>query len=112
MGESPRYKLIFQALVGENNNQALRVASRCLWDKDLDHCATATFSNVRAPRFRARASRRFPHLTRAAPLGRVACTPPRCALLSSTSDVPHMTRGGFSGPGPRRQCSGQKGAFG
>ena len=55
MGESPRYKLIFQALVGENNNQALRIASRCLWDKDLDHCATATFSNVRPRASRRRA---------------------------------------------------------
>jgi hypothetical protein len=78
MGESPRYKLIFQALVGENNNQALRIASRCLWDKDLDHCATATFSNVRArePPPRASPPRARPRPTPPSPRpqGRVYAT--------------------------------------
>ena len=43
----PRYKLIFHATVGEVNGQAVRQASRSLWDKDVDRSATATFKNVR-----------------------------------------------------------------
>jgi hypothetical protein len=38
-----------QATVGESNGQSMRVASRCLWDKDLDTCAETTWTNVRAP---------------------------------------------------------------
>ena len=45
MGEAPRYKLIFQAAVGENHGQCVRMASRCLWDKDTDNSATATWTN-------------------------------------------------------------------
>ena len=45
MGETPRYKLIFQAAVGENHGQCVRMASRCLWDKDTDNSATATWTN-------------------------------------------------------------------
>lgn len=47
MGEYPRYKLIFQASVSENNGQTLRMASRCLWDKSLDYSATATYTNAK-----------------------------------------------------------------
>mmetsp|Transcript_37164 Transcript_37164/g.81690 ORF Transcript_37164/g.81690 Transcript_37164/m.81690 type:complete len:148 (+) Transcript_37164:120-563(+) len=47
MGAAPRYKLIFQCSVGENNGQAIRQASRCLWDKETDNCATATWTNGR-----------------------------------------------------------------
>ena len=46
----PRFKLICQASVGENNGQSLRMASRCLWDVEIDNCATSTWTNVRAPR--------------------------------------------------------------
>ena len=45
----PRYKLVCQATVGESNGQSMRVASRCLWDKDFDTCAETTWTNVRAP---------------------------------------------------------------
>ena len=48
-GEMPRYKLVCQATVGESNGQSMRVASRCLWDKDFDTCAETTWTNVRAP---------------------------------------------------------------
>lgn len=44
LGETPRYKLLFQASVGELNGQALRMVARPLWDKDTDRCATATFT--------------------------------------------------------------------
>jgi len=47
MGETPRYKLIFNVSVGENNGQGARQASRCLWDRDLDSSATATWTNGR-----------------------------------------------------------------
>ena len=48
-GEMPRYKLVCQATVGESNGQSMRLASRCLWDKDFDTCAETTWTNVRAP---------------------------------------------------------------
>ena len=44
-GEMPRYKLVCQATVGESNGQSMRVASRCLWDKDFDTCAETTWTN-------------------------------------------------------------------
>lgn len=68
-GEMPRYKLVCQATVGESNGQSMRVASRCLWDKDFDSCAETTWTNVRAPL--------------AAPLFRHAVPPhsPRAAAL-------------------------------
>jgi len=43
----PRFKLICQASVGENNAQSMRNISRCLWDPDIDRCATATWTNSR-----------------------------------------------------------------
>lgn len=47
--QPPRYKLVFQATFGENSGQMVRCASRCLWDADNDNCASASWSNVRAP---------------------------------------------------------------
>ena len=43
----PRYKFVFQASMGENNNQMIRNASRCLWDDKEDNCASASWSNGR-----------------------------------------------------------------
>ena len=45
--QPPRYKLVFQATMGENNQQMIRHASRCLWDVDVDNCASASWSNGR-----------------------------------------------------------------
>jgi len=73
MGEALRYKLIFhvcrlaffsapvlpsrvepainssptfaQVAITENIRQSLRIASRCLWDKEFDNCATAEWSH-------------------------------------------------------------------
>ena len=41
----PRYKIICQVHIGENNGQAVRAASRCLWDIDTDNCASAIWTN-------------------------------------------------------------------
>nr|XP_029497731.1 tctex1 domain-containing protein 4-like [Oncorhynchus nerka] len=41
----PRYKLVCQVVVGQNRNQDLRVASRCLWDSQHDDFAVAMFQN-------------------------------------------------------------------
>lgn len=43
----PRYKFIFQATMGENHNQMIRNASRCLWDSTTDNCASASWTNGR-----------------------------------------------------------------
>lgn len=43
----PRFKLICQASVGESLGQSLRMASRCLWDEQIDSSASATWTNVR-----------------------------------------------------------------
>ncbi|KAK6484233.1 tctex1 domain-containing protein 1-B-like [Huso huso] len=42
----PRYKLVCHVILGQLNNQGLRVASRCLWDSDKDNFAVATFQNT------------------------------------------------------------------
>ena len=47
-GGDPRYKFVFQASVGENQNQMVRNASRCLWDAEIDNCASASWSNGKA----------------------------------------------------------------
>lgn len=44
-GGPPRYKFVFQASMGENQNQMVRNASRCLWDAEIDNCASASWSN-------------------------------------------------------------------
>lgn len=41
----PRYKFVFQASMGENQNQMVRNASRCLWDFETDNCASASWTN-------------------------------------------------------------------
>lgn len=46
-GGMPRFKLICQVSVGENNGQSLRMASRCLWDVEIDNCASSTWTNNR-----------------------------------------------------------------
>ena len=43
----PRYKFIFQATMGENHQQMIRCASRCLWDSEVDNCASAFWTNGR-----------------------------------------------------------------
>ena len=45
--QPPRYKFVFQAVVGENVGQMVRSASRCLWDAEVDNVATANWSNAR-----------------------------------------------------------------
>ena len=39
----PRYKIIVQAMVGQQKQQGVRVVSRCLWDPDSDSCSTYTY---------------------------------------------------------------------
>jgi len=46
-GADPRYKFVFQASMGENTSQMVRNASRCLWDFDVDNCASASWTNGR-----------------------------------------------------------------
>jgi len=45
--QPPRYKLVFQASFGENMGHMVRSASRCLWDAEVDNCASANWSNGR-----------------------------------------------------------------
>jgi hypothetical protein len=40
-----RYKVVVQTTVGQQSDQAIRVASRCLWDPSVDNYASATYSN-------------------------------------------------------------------
>ena len=40
-----RYKIVVQTTIGQQSDQAIRVASRCLWDPSVDNYASATFSN-------------------------------------------------------------------
>lgn len=39
----PRYKIIVQSFIGENQNQGLRVTSKSLWNSKIDNYASATF---------------------------------------------------------------------
>jgi len=41
----PRYKVIVQVTIGERKDQAIHVASRCLWDASTDNYASASFQN-------------------------------------------------------------------
>ena len=85
----PRYKLICQASVGENNGQSMRMASRCLWDKDYDTCASVTWTNVgRSPS--AHAPVRSAQLTRGAPLAEpgVRRCDVLCAVLRVMCEMP------------------------
>ena len=47
MGGQPRYKLIFEVTVGENNGQMCRTVSRSLWNPQYDCSIDATWSNGR-----------------------------------------------------------------
>jgi len=40
-----RYKIVVQIVLGQNKNQGVRVASRCLWDTETDNYASYTFSS-------------------------------------------------------------------
>ena len=87
----PRFKFLCQATVGENNGQSLRVSSRCLWNKDTDRSATATWTNVRQPlprSCRATPPRVHPpaHPPRVAPR-RTGCTLSSFALRFTTSEA-------------------------
>lgn len=42
-----RYKLIVQVQMGENNGQALRTASRCLWAPESDISVSGSFTKGR-----------------------------------------------------------------
>ena len=39
----PRYKIIVQTFIGENQNQGLRVASESLWNPKYDNYASCSF---------------------------------------------------------------------
>ena len=41
----PRYKIVCNVCIGQLANQGVQGASRCLWNKDLDTYASATFTN-------------------------------------------------------------------
>ena len=45
--QPPRYKFVIQATMGENHSQMIRNASRCLWDSEIDNCASAYWTNGR-----------------------------------------------------------------
>ncbi|RUS90559.1 hypothetical protein EGW08_001647 [Elysia chlorotica] len=42
--EMPRFKTVVLVLVGENKEQALSVASQCLWNKETDNFASCEYS--------------------------------------------------------------------
>lgn len=41
----PRYKIVVYTVLGEEKQQGVRIASRCLRDSETDNCATYTYSN-------------------------------------------------------------------
>jgi hypothetical protein len=40
-----RYKIVCQVVLGQNKQQGVRVASRCLWDTETDNFASYTFDS-------------------------------------------------------------------
>ncbi|ESO89683.1 hypothetical protein LOTGIDRAFT_124873 [Lottia gigantea] len=44
LGFSHRYKFICEVIIGENKNQGISMASRCLWGSDVDNYASATYT--------------------------------------------------------------------
>lgn len=40
----PRYKIVCNVTIGQDGNQGMRVASRCLWDKETDGFAEAIYN--------------------------------------------------------------------
>ena len=43
--KNTRYKIVVQTTVGQMKDQAIRVASRCLWDPNTDNYASTSFKN-------------------------------------------------------------------
>jgi hypothetical protein len=41
----PRYKLIVQVTIGQNKDQGVHIASRCLWDTSTDNYASCQYKN-------------------------------------------------------------------
>ena len=41
----PSYKIVVQTVIGEISGQGVRVASKCLWDDNVDNYASYTYSN-------------------------------------------------------------------
>ena len=41
----PRYKIVCNVVIGQKQRQAIRYASRCLWNHCLDTCAFASYEN-------------------------------------------------------------------
>lgn len=41
----PRYKIIVQTVVGQQKQQGIRVASRCLWDTATDSVSSFTYNS-------------------------------------------------------------------
>ncbi|KAJ1449864.1 Tctex-1 family-domain-containing protein [Pelagophyceae sp. CCMP2097] len=41
----PRYKVIVQVSMGQMNDQAVSIASQCLWNRGTDNYAAASFTN-------------------------------------------------------------------
>ena len=41
----PRYKIICNVVIGQRQHQAIRFASRCLWNSNLVSCASASYEN-------------------------------------------------------------------
>ena len=45
LGKDKRYKYMVQCIMGQNNNQGLRVGSRQFWDEDTDDVAYFSYVN-------------------------------------------------------------------
>lgn len=43
--EFSRYKLVTQVLLGQDSDQCVQIASRCLWNHETDNFAAATYRN-------------------------------------------------------------------
>jgi len=41
----PRYKIVVHVVIGQNNGQDGRVASRCLWNTDYDNCVSIQYKS-------------------------------------------------------------------
>jgi len=41
----PRYKVVLQSVIGEVQGQGAFIASRCLWDTEVDSYASYSFKN-------------------------------------------------------------------
>jgi tctex1 domain-containing protein 2 len=44
--DKSRYKIIVQTVIGQNADQGVRIASRCLWDPTTDNYVSATYTNA------------------------------------------------------------------